>query len=241
MLEAPYTVPSLPIHHDVHQPVPSAAYLSAIREALDGIMGLAPQVFHGLSWFFDQTEILRPCFRRAYRDGDDAFLYLLRLDLAMRPGEGTVLERGTSDAKPRWASRKLFVEPAPVPLAGTQDAGGERAFAVKQTISDTYLGEVGPAFAGSYDREGVWMDPRLTRFFSWLLLPSGPVPSPVLPAPMPIRHRVRDAARAVRCGLPRGDPLGRAVRSTSSHPRCPASSRPSARASSRRSWRSSRS
>ena len=181
MLEAPYTVPSLPIHHDVHQPVPSAAYLSAIREALDGIMGLAPQVFHGLSWFFDQTEILRPCFRRAYRDGDDAFLYLLRLDLAMRPGEGTVLERGTSDAKPRWTSRKLFVEPALVPLADTQGTGGERAFAVKQTISDTYLGEVGPAFAGSYDRQGVWMDPRLTRFFSWLLLPSGPDLHPFYP------------------------------------------------------------
>ncbi len=48
MLEAPYTVPGLPIHHDVRQPRPSAAYLAGIREALAGIAGLAPQVFHGL-------------------------------------------------------------------------------------------------------------------------------------------------------------------------------------------------
>ncbi len=52
-----------------------------------------------------------------------------------------------------------------------------------QTISDTYLGEIGSSMAGSYDRQGVWMDPRLTRFFSWLLLPSGPDLHPYCPFP----------------------------------------------------------
>jgi hypothetical protein len=182
-LEAPYTVPTLPIHHDVHRPVPSDTYLAAIREVVADIARIVPQLFAGMSWYFDRTEILRPCFYRVHRDGDDAFLYLLRLDLAMRPGEGTVIERGTSDAKPRWTSRKLYLEPTLVPLAAPPASDGGRSFAVPQTISDTYLGEVGPSFAGSYDRQGIWMDPRLTRFFSWLLLPSGADLYPFFPFP----------------------------------------------------------
>jgi hypothetical protein len=183
LLETSYTVPSLPIHHDVRRTIPSAAYLAAIREAIADVERVAPQLFAGLDWFFDQSEILKPSFYRVHRDGDDAFLYLLRLDLAMRPGEGTVLERGTSDVKPRWTSRKLFVEPTLVPLAGPPASDGDRSFAVPQTISDTYLGEIGASFAGSYDRQGIWMDPRLTRFFSWLLLPSGADLYPLLPFP----------------------------------------------------------
>jgi hypothetical protein len=184
MLQTPYTVPGLPIHHDVRQPRPSSAYLAGIREALCGIVGHAPQVFNGLTWFFDRSEIFRPCFYRVIRDEAEAFLYLLRLDLAMRPAEGSVMERGTSDVKPRWTSRKLFVESTLVPLADAAAADdGVGGFAVPQSISDTYLGEIGSSMAGSYDRQGVWMDPRLTRFFSWLLLPSGPDLYPLLPFP----------------------------------------------------------
>jgi hypothetical protein len=184
-LEAPYTVPSLPIHHDVRRTVPSAEYLAGMREAVADVVRIAPQLFAGLGWFFDQTEILRPTFYRVHRDGDEAFLYLLRLDLAMRPGEGTVIERGTSDAKARWTSRKLYVDPTLVPLAGPPEPDGERAFAVPQTISDTYLGEVADPGGnyGPYNWQGVWMDPRLTRFFSWLLLPSGADLYPLLPFP----------------------------------------------------------
>lgn len=183
LLDAPFTVPSLPIHHDVHQTAPSAAYLAGMREAVADIARAVPQLFAGLHWSFDRTEILRPRFTRVHRDGGDAFLYLLRLDLAMRPGEGTVLERGTSDAKPRWTSRKLYVEPTLVPLAGPPEADVGRGFAVPQIISDTYLGEINAGYAGSYDRQGIWMDPRLTRFFSWLMLPSGPELYPLLPFP----------------------------------------------------------
>lgn len=186
LLDAPYTVPRLPIHHDVRRPAPATAHLAAIREALGGIAALVPQAFDGTTWYFDRSDALRPGFYRVHREGDAAFLFLLRIDLAMRPGEGTALERGSPDAKPRWTSRKLYVEPVLVPLAAVPpdaDGSGERGFAVTQTISDTYLGEttVTGRVPTGYERQGVWMDPRLTRFFSWLLLPDGPGTYPYYP------------------------------------------------------------
>ena len=175
MLEAEFTVPSLPIHHDVSEPRPSKHYLSLLRGIVAEIAGLAPQVFRGLGYFFDATEILRPCFFQVSRQGDDAFLYLLRLDLAMRPAEGEIVERGTNDTTARWKSRKLFVEPAMVPLAEAPvDGLIPGGFRVLQAITDTYIGEVGGGgAAAAYNRQGVWMDPRLTRFFSKLFLPAG--------------------------------------------------------------------
>jgi hypothetical protein len=188
LLGQPYTVPSLPIHHDVRQAEPSAHYLAAVREAVGGIAALLPQAFGGMTPFFDRTDILRPGFYRLHVEDGGAYLFLLRLDLAMKPGEGTVLGRGTADAKPRWSSRKLYVESTLVPLAAVPAAaadGDGRGFVVGQTISDTYLGETtatGRVPAG-YERQGIWMDPRLTRFFSWLLLPDGPALYPFLPFP----------------------------------------------------------
>ena len=175
MLEAEFTVPSMPVHHDVSDPRPSKHYLSLLRGIVAEIAGLAPQVFRGLGYFFDATEILRPCFYQVSRQGDDAFLYLLRLDLAMRPAEGEIVERGTNDTTARWKSRKLFVEPAMVPLAEAPvDGLNPGGFRVLQAITDTYIGEVGGGgAAAAYNRQGVWMDPRLTRFFSKLFLPAG--------------------------------------------------------------------
>jgi hypothetical protein len=175
MLEAEFTVPSLPIHHDVGEPRPSPHYLSLLRGIVAEVAGLAPQVFRDLGYFFDPTEILRPCFYQVSRQGDDAFLYLLRLDLAMRPAEGEIVARGTNDTTARWKSRKLFVEPAMVPLAEAPVDGRTPAgFRVLQAITDTYIGEVGGGSgAAAYNRQGVWMDPRLTRFFSKLFLPDG--------------------------------------------------------------------
>jgi hypothetical protein len=175
LLEAEFTVPSLPIHHDVHQPRPEANYLERLRETIAFIAGLAPQVFRSLGYFFDPTEILRPCFFQVSRHGDDAFLYLLRVDLAMRPAEGAVIERGTNNTTARWKSRKLFLEPAIVPLAEVPaDGSSIGGFRVLQAISETYIGEVGDSgAAAAFSKQGVWMDPRLTRFFSQLFLPSG--------------------------------------------------------------------
>jgi hypothetical protein len=183
LLEAEYTVPSLPVHHDVRQRRPSPQYLARMRETLASLAGLAPQVFRGLAYFFDPTEVLRPCFFQVSRPGDDAFLYLLRLDLAMRPAEAEVVERGTNDTTARWKSRKLFVEPAIVPLVEAPPGNGApQAFRALQAISDTFIGESsvhGTPFG--YDRQGVWMDPRLTRFFSRLFLPAGASVHPFYP------------------------------------------------------------
>lgn len=173
-LEDAYTVPSLPIHHDVRQRRPSERYRAALREVVARAAELAPQVFRGLRYFFDQTEILRPCFFQLLRQDDDAFLYLLRIDLALRPGEGDVVERSTNDATARWTSRKLFVEPAIVPLLDAPADGAPlERFRTLQAISETYIGEVGASAAGTYTKQGVWMDPRLSRFFSRLFLPAG--------------------------------------------------------------------
>jgi hypothetical protein len=170
-----YTMPSLPIHHNVRQSQPEPDYLAHMRETIAFIAGLAPQVFRGLGYFFDQTEILRPCFYQVYRQGDDVFLYLVRLDLAMKPAEVDVVERGTNDATARWKSRKLFLEPVLVPLVEAPDAGAPlQGFRVLQAISETYIGEAGGGReAAAYNKQGVWMDPRLTRFFSRLFLPPG--------------------------------------------------------------------
>jgi hypothetical protein len=175
LLGAEFTVPSLAIHHDVHQSRPEPGYLAHLHEAITSIAGLAPQVFRDLGYFFDQTEILRPCFFQVSRQGDDVFLYLLRLDLALKPNEGEVVERGTNDATPRWRSRKLFLEPAIVPLVEAPASGTRLGgFRVLQAISETYIGEVSDGgAAGAYNKQGVWMDPRLTRFFSQLFLPPG--------------------------------------------------------------------
>jgi hypothetical protein len=174
LLEAEYTVPCLPIHHDVGTSRPEPRYLARLRETVESIAGLAPQVLRGLAYFFDPTQILRPCFFEVHRQGDESFLYLLRLDLAQKPADGEVVERGTNDTTARWKSRRLFLEPVIVPLAAAPAAGGTpRGFRVLQTISETYIGETsvhGTPFG--YDRQGVWMDPRLTRFFSRLFLPA---------------------------------------------------------------------
>jgi hypothetical protein len=171
LLDTEYTVPSLPIHHDVRQSRPEPGYLMRMRETITSIIGLAPQVFRGLGYFFDPTEILRPCFFQVSRQGDDTFLYLLRLDLALKPAEVEVVERGTNDATARWKSRKLFLDPVIVPLVeAPADGEPPEGFRALQAISETYIGEVKLTGIG-YSKQGVWMDPRLTQFFSALFLP----------------------------------------------------------------------
>jgi hypothetical protein len=173
LLGAEFTVPSLPIHHDVRLSMPEPGYLALLRETIAFLVRLAPQVFRGLGYFFDPTEILRPCFYQVSRERDDVFLYLLRLDLALKPTEGEVIERGTNDATPRWKSRKLFLEPVIVPLVQAPAEGSPLdGFRALQAISETWIGEV-KMTGFSYSKQGVWMDPRLSRFFSGLFLPTG--------------------------------------------------------------------
>lgn len=167
-LEGEYSVPHIPIHHDVRLSVPSQDYLSTLKSVTEQIAALAPQVLKGLTYFFDPSEILRPCFFQVYRVEESCYLYLLRIDLMMRATESTVRERGTNDVTPWYASRRLFLEDTIVPLLDVvRDNGTARSFRVRETISQTWIGEQGRG----YFVQGIWMDSDLTKFFTRLFLP----------------------------------------------------------------------
>jgi len=177
-LEDEFTVPRMPIHHDVRLPKPGAEYIAALKSVIAQAAALAPQVLKDLAWFFDPAEILRPCFFRIYRIEESLYLYLMRLDLMMKPSDSTVIERGTNDTTPLYKSRKLFLEDTIIPLAEvTRVEGKVSSFAIKQTISQTWIGE----FGRGYFQQGIWMDADLTKFFSRLFLPPNKKTYPFFP------------------------------------------------------------
>ncbi len=177
-LEGDFVVPHLPIHHDVRLPAPEPGYLAAVKGVIDRIAQLAPQVLKDLQWFFDPTEILRPCFFKVYRIEDYRYLYLLRIDLMMKTTDSTVIERGTNDTTPLYSSRKLFLEDTIIPLDEVvRNEGSVKAFRIRQTISQTWIGE----FGRGYFQQGIWMDADLTRFFSRLFLPAAKKTYPFYP------------------------------------------------------------
>lgn len=170
LLAEPYTVPSLPIHHDVRVPQPDASYRSTLMKVIEGLAARVPDLFHGLSYFFDPGDIFRPTFFQLYTVGEMRYLYLLRLDLGFHTHDHEIIEKGSNDQTAAYASRKLFVEGLLVPIERIAREG-ERvaAFVVDQTISSTWIGEAGRG----YLIQGIWMDSDLTKFFSKLLLPKG--------------------------------------------------------------------
>jgi hypothetical protein len=180
LLEDEYAVPHLSIHHDVRLPRPSPAYIAGLLKVTEELAHLAPQVFKGLTYFFNPVETLRPSFYQLYTVENRSYLFLLRVDLMMHDSESTVVERGTSDTTPHYRSRRLFLEAALVPLAGVARGGeGAGSFRVLQTISETWIGERGRG----YFREGIWMDADLTKFFSRLFLPPDRKIYPYYPYP----------------------------------------------------------
>ncbi|HEY9595298.1 MAG TPA: hypothetical protein VHE79_12535, partial [Spirochaetia bacterium] len=159
-------------------PQPEAEYTAALRSVMESLVGRAPQVFRGLAYFFDPAEILRPCFYRVYRVEDSYYLYLLRIDLIARPTDTEIVERGTNDLTPQYRTNRLFLEPTVIPLDGvTRAADRVAGFHIRQTISQTWIGE----FGRGYFQQGIWMDADLTRFFSKLFLPAGKRVYPYFP------------------------------------------------------------
>lgn len=178
LLDGEYTVPHMPIHHDVRRHQPGQEYLAALKQVVEKVAGLAPQVLKGLSYFFDPAEILRPCFYRVYRIQESWYLYLLRIDLTMRAAESSVIERGTNDVTALYKSRRLFLEATVLPLTeAVKQDGTAKAFHIRQTISQTWIGEQGRG----YFIQGIWMDADLTKFFSKLFLPAGMKTYPYYP------------------------------------------------------------
>jgi hypothetical protein len=127
-------------------------------------------VFKDITYFFDPAEILRPCFFKIYKVEESYYLYLMRLDLMAKTTACRVIERGTNDTTPEFATSRLYLEPVVIPLSEVVRQDGKvRAFRILQTISQTWIGESGRG----YFVQGIWMDMDLTKFFSKLFLPKG--------------------------------------------------------------------
>jgi hypothetical protein len=177
-LETEVLVPRFPIHHDVRQLEPSATYAYAVRDFVGQVVALMPEVFRGLTYYFDPSEPLKPRFYRLYKVEEAVYLYLLRIDLMFRHFEGEVVEQGSNDITPTFRSRRLFVESEIIPLDAVMwELGRAKAFVVKQLVSNTWIGETGRG----YLVHGIWMDTDLSKFFSRLVLPEGARTYPFLP------------------------------------------------------------
>ena len=163
-----FFVPSFPIHHDVTRQEPTKRYLEILKIFLSGVVPLVPQVFTGLTYFFDPTDILRPGFFQLYRLGDIHYLYMLKIDLAYKPHDHDIARQGTNDTTAEYRSRKLFLDATVIPLDSVERLDDKiEGFKVKQTVSQTWIGETGRG----YMMQGIWIDHDLTKFFTRLFVP----------------------------------------------------------------------
>jgi hypothetical protein len=169
-LEDDFIVPHFPIHHNVYNKKPSSEYKTLLQGLLEQLVPLAPKVFQDLTYFFDPSEILRPCFFQLFKTAESYILFLLRLDLLFKTHECEIVERGTNDTTPKYRTKHMFVEGDLIPLESVYARDGRvEGFKIKQTISQTWIGETGRG----YFVQGIWMDSELTKFFSKLFLPWG--------------------------------------------------------------------
>ena len=169
-LDTEFEIPQLPIHHDINHVAPKPEYLNAIRDVVRQLVKLVPHIFKDTSYYFEPTEILKPRFCKLYMFKDTPYLYLLKLNLLFRTHDDTIVEKGTNDRTPRYRTRHLFLEGLFIPLESAieaPDTGSQ--FAIKQTISDTWIGETGRG----YFAKGIWIDDDLTKFFAKLFIPKG--------------------------------------------------------------------
>jgi hypothetical protein len=177
-LAEPFTVPRFPIHHDVRERSPRADYIQGLRGWIESLMKVAPDFFSDLTYFFDPGETLKPCFFKLYRCGENHYLYLLRVNLAFRPLESELLERGGNDETSSYRSRRLYLDSDFIPLeAIVTENDRPTALVVKQVVSQTWIGETGKG----YFLRGIWMDTELTKFFSKLFLTPGKRSYPFYP------------------------------------------------------------
>lgn len=169
-LGADILVPRFPIHHDVHSDVPSAPYAYALRDLVKQLVNVLPDIFRGLTYYFDPAEPLKPRFYRLYKVESSVYLFLFKIDIVFRHFQGEVIEAGTNDVTPAYRTKRLFIESEFIPLEAVMwELGKARAFKVKQLVSNTWIGETGRG----YLLHGIWMDNDLSKFFSKILLPEG--------------------------------------------------------------------
>ncbi len=177
-LDTYFTVPSFPIHHDSSKAAPKKAYLDALENLMKQIIPYTSSIFSNLTYFFDQTEIFHPFFYQVYKYKEQLYLYLIRLDLLFKPGDGTIVEPGSNDITNVYKTRHLYLESDLIPITGYSSGNGKiTGFNIEQIISDTWIGESGRG----YLLEGIWMDVELTKYFSRLFLPIGKKTYPYYP------------------------------------------------------------
>jgi hypothetical protein len=168
-LDGEISVPSLPIHHDVRQPLPAAEYVESLLDVVGQLCRTAPGMLRDLTFTFHPADVLRAHFHRVYAcEEGDWYLYMLNVDLAYRAAEHAAIARGTNDRTAAYRGRRVFLESLLVPVHAPADEIPS-AFSVLQCFSQTWLGERGRG----YFRQGIWIDQDLTRFFSKLFLPAG--------------------------------------------------------------------
>ncbi|MBN2354146.1 MAG: hypothetical protein JXD23_16375 [Spirochaetales bacterium] len=172
-----YLTPRFKIHHDIDEKKPDDDYLAALDGTLSILTARAPEVFFGLTYFFDPQEIFKPCFFRIHESGGELFFYLLRLDFGFRPNYQSIVDRGDNDVSHVSRTDCLFLEPLLIPLLGFEGEGASRRAVVKSLISRTWIGEYGRG----YFRQGIWMDNDLTKFFTRLFLDPDRRPYPYYP------------------------------------------------------------
>jgi hypothetical protein len=178
VLPGEFRVPHFPIHHDVREKVPRADYIASMQNLIAQLVETLPAEFEGLSYFFDPTEILKPCFYRVYSLQDSLYIYLMRVDILFRANYDEVTEPGSNDRTPAYRTRNLFMESELIPIdAVLTESGITQGFRIRQTISQTWIGETGQG----YMVRGIWMDSELTKFFSKLFLPAGKRTYPFYP------------------------------------------------------------
>ena len=183
-LSSEFTVPQFPIHHDIEKKRPEGEYLDSLRELLEQVVPLAPSLFHGLTYYFNPTDILRPGFFQIFKIKGKLFLYLLQLDISFRTHYGTIRQKGGNDKTHTYASRQLFIDNDLIPLNDYDERDGKiHSFKIEQLVTKTWVGEYGKG----YFIQGIWIDRDLTKFFSKLFLPKGKRTYPYYP--FPCKHR----------------------------------------------------
>jgi len=177
-LENDFSIPHLPIHHDIKKQYPEKNYIRNLRLVIRQLIPLAPALFRELTYSFDPTEILRPSFFKLYKIENTHYLYVLRLNLLFRAQDDIILERGNNDLNPSYRTNHLYLTSTIIPLKEVKLNGGKiQSFIIKETISQTWIGERGRG----YFVQGIWMDDDLTKFFSKLFLPKGKRTYPFYP------------------------------------------------------------
>lgn len=175
LLDAPLSVPALPIHHPMDKTEPPPGYCASLATLVSAIMERYPSLLAGTHWFFNPVSIHNPGFYRIERFQDQDYLYLCFLDLSCRPLESEITEQGSNDRTHAYRSRRLYFECDYLPLSaeGIQDEKVHLA----HTIPITWKGESGEG----YMVHGIWMDSDINKFFSKMILPTGKRNHPYYP------------------------------------------------------------